>query len=224
MKSLKPGLVRGLVILALLGMLAAIALRQQAIARLRRENRELAVAVLEVNRLRTENADLPRLQTAQAEVVEFRRGIDDLPRLRNEVRQLKRQTGELVALRAENQRLQAPATNAPVTPFVAADAMADRGQGSPESTVETFFWAVARGNAERALDCLWHEPGSPPRTPEMAKSMFASFPANFPGFRVLASQRTAPDHALVSIQTAVGGETLSLPIILVDGKWVLQGP
>ena len=224
MKLLKSGQIRGLIILALLGLIAAITLRQQAIARLRQENRELAVTVQEVNRLRTENAELPRLQAAQAEVVELRRGIDDLPRLRNEVRQLKRQTGELAALRMENQRLQAPATNSPVTPFVAADAMQDRGQSSPESTVETFFWAVSHGHADRALDCLYQEPGSPPRTPEMAKSMLASFPANFPGFRVLASQRTAPDHALVSIQTVVGGETAPMPLILVDGKWVLQGP
>ena len=224
MKPLKPRLVRALVIVALVGMIVAITLRQQAIARLRQENRELAIAVQEVNRLRSENADFPRLQTAQAEVVELRRGLDDLPRLRNEVRQLKRQTGELAALRAENQRLQAPATNSPVTPFIAADAMVDRGQASPESTVETFFWAVARGNAERALDCLYHEPGSPPRTAEMAKGMLANFPANFPGFRVLSSQRTAPDHAIVSIQTVVGGETAPMPLILVDGKWVLQGP
>jgi len=77
-----------------------------------------------------------------------------LPKLRNEVRQLRRQVEEMEQVRAENGRLltQMAAGNKAADPaampadFIARSALVDVGLGTPEAAVQTIFLAMCQGN------------------------------------------------------------------------------
>jgi len=87
----------------LLASLVAIATQANAVAELRRENRELQLAASGAEQLQRERADA---QTAeQLRLEQLRKDAAEVERLREEIAQLGATTQELASLRTENQRL-----------------------------------------------------------------------------------------------------------------------
>src|SRR5262249_38079051 len=128
-----PALSFGLV---LLGCLIALAVQTSQLLDQRRENESLRAAIANLDQLREDNAELQRLRGTEKDQARLQQEHDDLLRLRGEVAQLRTQTADLVALRAEHKRLQAEQSAASAQagvateqdPFAEAKEKADRIQ------------------------------------------------------------------------------------------------
>src|SRR5688500_5658323 len=92
------------------------------------------------------------------EIVQLEQANRDLPKLRNAVRTLREEKRELDRLASENERLATaikttPRSNAPrlseAEGFVLREKWSNAGFGTPEATVQTFFWAITQRNAKR---------------------------------------------------------------------------
>src|ERR1051326_1783531 len=88
-----------------LACLAAIAVQTNQIAGLKRENAALQTSAENLEQLRRDNAEYPRLKAAQTELDRLRRDYAELQQLRSEVAQLRAQAQEIQNLRAENRSL-----------------------------------------------------------------------------------------------------------------------
>jgi hypothetical protein len=94
------------------------------------------------------------------EAIQLREQTKDLPRLRNEVTQLRVRKGEMDAARNERAKLMAAKqTGAPVpreTPpgFISKDRLTNAGFATPEDALQTFFWAMRDGNLALTIGAL----------------------------------------------------------------------
>jgi len=146
--------------LAIVGLLL-VGLQHQQLRELRRENAALQQSSAEANQLR---ADLAKSSFDQSqdddEIARLQEENHELLKLRNEVNQLRETRAQFEKLNAENKRLVAQtkvsANNQPrpsVQPVsIRINNMVNRGWGSPEDTLQTFFWA----QRERNNDAFQH--------------------------------------------------------------------
>jgi len=102
----RPAFIRaaafGLGLLAIAGLALLAVSQQNALSRLRDQQREDAA---ELERLRAETRDLPRLRAEESEIATLRDNASDVLRLRGENRRLRDQQEELGVLQAANARL-----------------------------------------------------------------------------------------------------------------------
>lgn len=93
--------------LLFLGCLIVLGVQTSQLLDLRRENTALHAATANLEELRQDNTELRQLRAASQEAERRRKDGEELLKLKAEVAELRDRAGELPALRAENQRLQA---------------------------------------------------------------------------------------------------------------------
>jgi hypothetical protein len=158
-----------------------------------------------------------------------------LLRLRNQVSQLTRRERELASVQSENQRLQTQVavarTNKTQLPasYIRKSEARNLGYGTPETTLETFLWAVRNRDFSAVLAC---------QTPEAADKFkqqieqggrsaekFFESAESFPGINVV--DRTAKSDNLIEFKVEVlpgsGTDTAIMTFRRVNGEWKL-GP
>jgi hypothetical protein len=192
-------------------------------------------------------AERTRLQTPTAaretaspvdsdEIDHLRQSTRQLPKLRNEVRQLRAQTNGIEILRTEQQRMLArlaSITNAPPRPpptaeqgFVMSDTWANAGLATPESAIQTFFWALRARNLEALAACLHpdharnngllHE-----TTGEWNREALQEFliMGNAPAFRIVKVESNSEDRIHAHIQAAVNGAIVTFDLAREGREW-----
>ena len=181
----------------------------------------------------TKNADLvePRSEEAQS-------ALRDLPRLRNEVRQLRESVGELPRLRDEHARLEKQLSEAGTKPkiaeptpeggFLMSSAWNFVGFATPEATLQSFFSAMRSSNVANVIACLPPEFGAGDRGEErirQTQSEFMKAAAGFrqvAGYRITASEPVAEDRVTLKIQAAANGTIMDMRLRRIDGQWKID--
>ena len=229
-------ILRWLAVLLMAGVVAVAGWKQNAIATARAEHSALMGESEEARRLAEQNKEIERLRGESEELKKLREENKDLPKLRNEVRQLRRQAEELTKLRGENERLRSQQVVAPeyhdcpppVPPdFIARDALVDAGLGSPEATVQTYFWAMCQGNIRRSWDCLSAGDVLAPGGAEWERGQqreMANHMKNFKGFLIAGRQDISPDEVELTLQSKIGGTTIPMKFKRMDDGWKLENP
>ena len=142
--------------MALVGLLL-VGLQHQQLQELRAENAALQQSSAEMSRLKVELEKSNGDETQNAdEITRLREENHDLLKLRGEINQLRNARAQFEKVSAENQRLVAQAKNVanadskqsmqPVT--IRIDMLFNRGQGTPEDAIQTFYWAQRDGNSD----------------------------------------------------------------------------
>ena len=149
--------------MALVGVLL-VALQHQQIGRLRTENASLQQTATEADQLRSDLAKSTDHEAVDADEIDrLREENRDLLKLRNEVGQLRDARAEFEKVTAENQRLQSMAKSAVKTDgkqssmrsiLIRVDSLYDRGQSTPENSIQTLYWSLHGRNREALSRCL----------------------------------------------------------------------
>lgn len=229
---------RALFFLSLTGLLVAVVVQSRTTTALRREHDSLVSAARDAERLASENAEIPALRAEGVEVRRLRVANEELHALRNEFTQLRRVQPELVAQRAENERLRTeklkgfmqPLRMSEMPGYVAKAALAPAGFATPEATVQTWFWAMREVDTKCFAECF-----SPDRRQEMFKGLETqseSQRAEFireaqrmlsTGYRIAAKRAVSPNEVVVSIQAVVGGKFQPMTLKRYGDEWKI-GP
>ena len=216
-------------IVLLIVMIGGAVTLQSAIKDARAEQQELSKSGADVGAPQ-ENKNAAGPTAESDELQRLREANKDLPKLRNEVRQLRRQADEMAKLRADNERLKnGPKQGAKQYPpdYIKRDAMGDAGLATPEAAVQTFFWAMTRGNYQRFKDCL-----SPEAMKVLADESEEKFTASsaeaskvLPGFRIADKQVISADEVKLTIELMPGVENASQGMTLkhIGNEWKLGG-
>jgi hypothetical protein len=241
----RPGWFTRRAVLAVLACaaLGAVAVEQSLIHRARAQHdrlRELLsdrAGAREPRALKTEDHDEKKAQLQAAN--------RHLPRLRNEVRQLREQHLELVKLRTQVTRLRTgrapgarpgpgPAANGAlrISGFIGREQMSDSGLTTPELAVQTFFWAMCHGQMERLAQCVTEEiagqfssnPGNPV---EERAAMIKKEMAGLPGLKIEPAQPipgSAVGEVSVNVRTSESGKAIQLRLRPVGAEWRISNP
>ncbi len=158
----------------------------------------------------------------------------ELARLRNEVRQLRAQRQDVAQMRAANERLQEkhntlsqprPAPTEELG-FVLNHHWANAGLGSPEATIQSFFWAAQQQDYQSLLGCLTPDTVKAMRLidkktqavrPEALESLLML--GRVPGYRITAIEPTAENHVKGKVQCAVNGTEIPFSLHLLEQQW-----
>jgi hypothetical protein len=162
----------------------------------------------------------------------------DLPRLRNEVRQLRDAVGALPRLRDERISLDKQLAQAAAKPkvagptpeagFVMNDFWTFAGFGTPEATLQSFFSAVRDSDVVNVVACLSAESGGGAPTDERARRMQAGLMEGLEGFRRIAGYRIAATEAIgddrvtLKVQAAANGATIDMRFRRIAGEWKMD--
>jgi len=141
---------------ALVGLLL-VGLQHQQLRDLRAENAALQQSSAEANQLKADLANATGdVAQDEDEIARLREENHDLLKLRNEVKQLREARAQFEKVSAENQRLVAQAkavaksqpkeSMRPIT--IRINNLVNRGWGSPEDAMQTFFWAQRERNKD----------------------------------------------------------------------------
>jgi hypothetical protein len=142
--------------IALVGLLL-VGLQHQQLGQLRAENVTLEQSSAEADRLKADLANSTGNEAQDAaEIERLREQNRDLLKLRNEVNQLRDARLQFEKVSAENQRLQLLSKNAVGTEaksstqpvVIRMDNLSNRGLGTPEDALQTFYWAQRERNSE----------------------------------------------------------------------------
>jgi hypothetical protein len=142
--------------MALVGLLL-VGLQHQRIRELRAENVTLQQASAEADQLKADLAKSTGNEAQDAEEIDrLREENRDLLKLRNEANQLREARVQFEKVSAENQRLQSLAKSAVRTEtkqstqpvVIRIDNLFNRGLGTPEDAVQTFYWAQRERNSD----------------------------------------------------------------------------
>jgi len=218
---------------SILGVGAAVALamvlfKQSTVARLREEQAGLAGSGDEVSRLTHENSELQAAHGGGDESAKLREGNRDLPKLRNEARQLRRKLDELNALKAENERLraqQAAIASGKMTTvhppgFVGRNQLFDAGLGTPEDALQTTIWAWSQGNFDRMLQCMTSD-GTKDFKQELEKNRdeMAKLGAALPGYRIVETNAASADEVIFKVELMSDEEGTPMHVRRVGNEW-----
>jgi hypothetical protein len=168
-------------------------------------------------------------------MVRLREQNHDLLKLRNAFNQLRDARVQFEKLNAENQRLQSLAKTAaksdttqsmqPVT--IRVDMLFNRGQGTPEDAIQTFYWAVR----ERNSDILQHNvtPKSWSQFREYANGWERKNFDNYVSIDIVARREVNPTTVQLGVQlnrennpdlvSTVASQKLIVTLMLQDGEW-----
>jgi hypothetical protein len=162
-----------------------------------------------------------------AEVVQLREQTKDLPRLRNEITQLRGRKGELDAARLDRAQLTAAAqAGAPVpreTPpgFISKDRLANVGFSTPEGALQTFFWAMREADstvAAGALAAKNDRRGNLARLPDQKR---ADLMNAFTDFSVRGQEVLSDDTVALQVGSSVATNTIRIKMVREGGEWRL---
>lgn len=221
---------------ALVAALAAgVALQRQALVQAKAENRDLQSQIairsgdsLSLDRFRGQAVPAPNDEA-----------LRDLPRLRNEVRELRAQKQELPGLRSENQELLVRLDKAKIdrevaeptkeAGFIMNNTWTYAGFGSPEAALQSFFCALRDSNIVNLISCI---------TPDSAQHMglivegrisdrfadrmqFWSM-GQIKGYRIAGVEPRADDRVKVKMQAAINGESAEFSVRRIGQDWKIE--
>lgn len=224
------------------GLLAAAViaawLQRNAIAALRQSNAELRQQAADSAQLAITVRGAPAQSDDQA-MQHLAEAAKELPRLRNEVRQLRQHKPEIERLRQENSQLTAQAATAPNRPklaemegYVAREQWAQAGFATPDAAVQSFFWAIANQDFDFLAQCM-----SPKMQADFQKSLEGKTPeemaatfqkgigefAKLGGYRVAERRQRNEGSVELGIQAAAGGHIMPMRLIRsAEGEWKLD--
>ena len=222
---------------ALIVLIAALAWNEKTLGVLRGDHDRLRADSQEANRLRGENQALAAARPSDPSRLSLA-DKRELMRLRNEVGRLRASHSESARLLAENARLQAaleaakerPAQQADARGFLGREQWSNAGFGSPEATVQTFFWAIRDENLEEMVKCFLPEEAAElarqidPTNPQRRKEMVASLGnlARLRGLRVADRAPAEEGKVVLGIQAVNGGEIMHIRLKQAEGAWKLD--
>ena len=218
--------------LAILGGL--IAWERKTINGLSVQNQALYTDKIEAERLAEENRQLSGLRDNPQTGLEPGANTE-LLRLRNEVRQLRAQQGELEKLRASNRRVAdelksgqfVPRRLAEVEGSVPREKWSFAGFATPEATVQSFFAGLSSGDPEQIITCMSPHDAEQFKKqladdPEKTRKEFAQEFAKLgrtSAFRITGTRNAGADKIEVMVQVVADGQSMPLPLVRVNQEW-----
>ena len=192
--------------------------------------------------LQAEFAGATHTNRAPAPIVgltsEAQAALRALPRLRNEVRQLRDSIAELPGLREERARLAAQLADAASKPkvaeptpeagFVMNTSWTFAGLGTPEATLQSFFAAIRDSNVVNLIACLPPEVGAAGNTQERMHQTQSELMRSAEGFRrvagyrVVATEPAGDNRVILKVQAAANGITAAMPLRRINGEWKMD--
>jgi hypothetical protein len=213
----------------LIGVLGTALWQRTAIRQMQNQNDNLKTEQARQITDTSSGGDAPQ-QGAIAALMESNR---DLPKLRNEVRQLREQKTEAARLREANRQLAASSTNtrparlSEMRGYAAKESWANAGFARPEATLQTWFAAIRDGNAQQFAECLsptmqeqLRREAASGRQAGMTKAM--EFLGKIAGYQIAEREQAAEDRVTLGVRAAANGEVLKLSLQKIDGQWKLD--
>lgn len=219
--------------------------RQVQLEELEKSNRKLEEQLQKAVTLARQNSKIPELRKQLKEFGALQEEARDLHKLRNEYSQLKQQLEEFETVQEENARLknlkakrnsEVKTSQKPPEDYIRADLVADRGFGTPESTVQTFFWAAKNGAVERFHESRgenvpdWIQ-ADPKRFERQKEEMQKDF-KDFPGFRIVEKVEEEPtdsengisqeETVTLKLQSNPGGTLHSMTLVRTPMGWKIR--
>lgn len=195
----------------------------------------------QANRFLSEKATNWEVGALQSEIITLREQTRDLPKLRNEVSQLRARRAELVAARAENARLLEVKRTGAMLPreippgFIAKEQLQNAGYATPEAAVETFFWAMRESRLDLMLQSL--SPNHRDRKnferlpPETRAQQISGFSAgnlgsprisNFSDFTVMEREQISDETVLLSLRSSASAKVAKYRLKRLGTEWKIE--
>jgi hypothetical protein len=197
-----------------------------ALFKLYRENTELRENNEKTRKgTRPELAD--KLAKRDAELQVLRVQVQDLLKLRQEVRQLRAGTNELSQMLEESRHVKEATTNAPLAPattitagneedYIAKENWTFAGYATPEATLQSSMWALREGDLDAFLGSLTSDgrakiaeqmqTGNKSQE-ELATDLKRSS-EGLTGFKILDQGTVSDDSIMLQVQMSGGGNAL----------------
>ncbi len=218
---------KALAALAIAGAVAGVVEQREALGKAEAEQKDLRAQAQEAERLRLENLELTGLRATNEAVKRLRQNERELARLRSEVERWRTRAAEAEKIRIDNDRLaalekQAEAagqTNALPANFVPKSQMADMGLATPEAAVETYFYAMTRGDVARLQECRVEHWDIPKQQQEQESHSLLQQFADFSGFFIADEKTVATNEVEMSIQAVAGGQVFPVHLERVGDEW-----
>jgi hypothetical protein len=226
MNSYSKIAIRSLMILVLIGLICWIGSNQTAISQGREMHRLIDNEQKETQRRTAEYEASADHRQAKIEIQSLFEENRELPKLRNEVRQLRRQTEDLANLRSDHERLLAQQKTGDSKPlpleategFIPRAALTDAGFGGPEAAVQTFFCALSQTNSQRFEQCFADETGSVLLHDQMWRQMEL-----FTGYRLTGKKIVSNDEVIIGVRTALSDQVIPVPLKRIGNEWKVAG-
>ena len=201
--------------------------------KLQAENNSLRKQVGEIGGLISENQRLSN-QVSQGNNSLSEDQLSELLKLRSEVGFLRRQTNELRRAEAENRQLRARlAEQAPAAAeqqlsyaYLPKESWSFAGYDTPETALQSVWWAVSRGDAQTFLASL---------TPERLKQVqqngvpddklataLAEEASKIKGYQITKTTTVTDDQMILDV--SFDGEIRQVELAKVQGQWKLAKP
>jgi len=225
------------IITVALGAVALLAFGERQVLVQERVRRQKLQAKLATTMLATDPS-ATREDSTESTSAEAQAALRDLPRLRNEVRQLRDSVAELPRLRDERARLGKQLSDTASKPqiaeptpeagFLMSSAWSFAGFATPEATVQSFFSAMRDSNVVSVIACLPPEFSAGERSEERIRQTQSEFMRAAEGFRrvtgyrVIATDPVAEDRVTLKIQAAANGTTIDMRLRRIDGQWKMD--
>lgn len=177
----------------------------------------------------------------EPELAAWREQTKDLPRLRNEVTQLRTRKAEVDAARQEHEQLLQASRDVLRVPreappgFIAKEQLRNAGFATPEAAVETFFWAMRESRLDLMVQCLSPEhrdrKGFESLPEETREKQIKSFQAegmgdrrsnNFSDFTVTDRQQLSEDTVVLSLRSSVGLRAAQYRLKRTGTEWKID--
>jgi hypothetical protein len=199
-------------------------LQHQQLRELHAENATLQRSSAEAGRLK---ADLDRStgdeSQDEAEIARLRDENHDLLKLRNEVNQLRDMRVQFEKAKADNLRLQSNVVHRldqivkeTAIQRVKMEDLANQGWGTPEATMQTFFWALRNRNFDILMRCF-----SAPRQAEVRRGFESAgeeqqkFWGNLAAIEIMTRVEVSPTAVQLSLNLIYpDGSTAKMRILL----------
>lgn len=101
--------------------------------------------------------------------------------------------------------------------------LADRGTATPEAALETFWWAMSRGNLPKLFAVSAETAGQPvPENPNREDDGFTYMFRTFPGYQVVKQENGAAGQLVMGLRTAPGARVVDMILVLTNGQWLVS--
>lgn len=101
--------------------------------------------------------------------------------------------------------------------------LADRGNATPEAALETFWWAMSRGNLPKLFAVAAETAGQPvPENPNREDDGFLQMFRSFPGYQVVKRENGPAGRLVMGLQTAPDARVVDMILVPTNGQWLVS--
>ncbi|HAV65424.1 MAG TPA: hypothetical protein DCY13_23990 [Verrucomicrobiales bacterium] len=101
--------------------------------------------------------------------------------------------------------------------------LADRGTATPDAALETFWWAMSRGNLPKLFATSVEMAGQPvPENPNGEGDGFTHMFRSFPGYQIAKRENGKAGTLLLGLQTAPGARVVDMILVPTNGQWLVS--